>query len=182
MFIVSKFDLVPSTLVDDVLVFFLRSAEVALCPCCQGRLRVIGSRPRTWVQESGVKAKIIIRRLRCVDCRKIHHELPNILVPYRRHEAQVIEAAVTGEPTSADVEESTLRRWRNWFRTWEPYAVGCLRSLAHRFPWTVKGVSAPSQAALHVNGRIIKMAQGWLAQVVRILANLHLWLHTRSAC
>ncbi|KPV43866.1 DUF6431 domain-containing protein [Alicyclobacillus ferrooxydans] len=161
--------------------FFVRSAEIVPCPCCQNRLRVIGSRKRTWIQGSGSKAKIIIRRLRCLDCRKIHHELPNFLVPYRRHEAQVIEDAVMDKAAPAGVEESTIRRWRQWFEVFAPYAAGCLESIAHRFQWTVESASALPQTALHRIGRIVGSERGWLERIVRPIANLHLWVHTRSA-
>ena len=161
--------------------FFVWSAEIAPCPCCQSRLKVIGSRRRTWIQSSGNKVKIVIRRLRCQNCRKIHHELPNFLVPYRRHEAQVIEDAVVDKADPACVEESTIRRWRQWFNAFAPYAAGCLESMAHRFHWTVESSSAHSQTALHRIGRIVGHERGWLARIVRPLVNLHLWIHTRSA-
>ena len=162
-------------------VFFVRSAEIVPCPCCQGELGVIGSRKRTWIRSSGERAKIIIRRLRCKDCRKIHHELPPFLVPYRRHEAQVIEDAVMDRKVPVGVEESTLRRWRQWFQCFGPYAAGCLESIAHRFQEIVESASAHPQTALHRIGRFVGSERGWLARAVRRMANLHLWTHTRSA-
>ncbi|WP_409365320.1 DUF6431 domain-containing protein [Alicyclobacillus cycloheptanicus] len=142
--------------------FFVRSVEIVPCPCCQSRLYIIGSRKRTWIQSSGNKAKIIIRRLRCQDCRKIHHELPNFLVPYHRHEAQVIEDAVMDKAAPTGVEESTIRRWRQWFKAFAPYAAGRLESIALRFHWTVESASAPPRTALHRIGRIVGMsAVGW---------------------
>ncbi|HHY65869.1 MAG TPA: hypothetical protein GX517_01490 [Alicyclobacillus sp.] len=92
---------------------------------------MIGSRRRGCVRSSGEKIQLIIRRLRCGRCRRIHHELPDILVPYKRHEALSIEAAVSEPPAEpVGVEESTLRRWRHRFAIWAPYAVGCLNALA----------------------------------------------------
>ncbi|MGB4509265.1 MAG: DUF6431 domain-containing protein, partial [Syntrophomonadaceae bacterium] len=52
------------------------------CPCCSGGLKVIGSRPRKCVNSVGERITLIIRRLRCVKCQRIHHELPDMLVPY----------------------------------------------------------------------------------------------------
>ncbi|MCL6444653.1 MAG: DUF6431 domain-containing protein [Alicyclobacillus sp.] len=152
------------------------------CPCCQGDLRVIGSRERTWIQVTGNKAKLIIRRLRCSDCKKIHHELPNFLVPYRRHEAQVIEDVLTEQATPVSVEESTIRRWRHWFEEFGPYAAGCLESIASRFVQTAEGSSVHPQTALQRIGRLVGQKPGWLARTVRPIVNLHLWIHTRSAC
>ncbi|WP_242966792.1 DUF6431 domain-containing protein [Desulfosporosinus sp. FKA] len=30
--------------------------------------------------------------MRCVNCRRIHHELPDCLVPYKRYESTCIES------------------------------------------------------------------------------------------
>jgi len=40
--------------------------------------------------------------MRCMSCKRILHELPNLLVPYKRYEADSIEQVVT-EPTSSFV-------------------------------------------------------------------------------
>ncbi|CAB3389576.1 conserved protein of unknown function [Kyrpidia spormannii] len=153
------------------------------CPCCEGALGVIGSRRRGCVRASGEKIQLIIRRLRCGRCRRIHHELPDILVPYKRHEALGIEAAVSEPPADhVGAEESTLRRWRHWFAGWAPYAAGCLNALAHRFGFPVESSSTCPQSALRRIGRLVGEASGWLARAVRPMANANLWVQTRSAC
>ncbi|MGI6435620.1 MAG: DUF6431 domain-containing protein [Syntrophomonadaceae bacterium] len=43
------------------------------CPCCSGKLKVIGSRQRKCITASGEKIVLIIRRLRCIECNRIHH-------------------------------------------------------------------------------------------------------------
>ena len=134
-----------------------------------------------WIRSSGEKSMLIIRRLCCKACRQIHHELPSFLVPYRRHEAQVIEDTVMDEETPAGVEESTLRRWRQWFHSFGPYVAGCLESIAHRFPEIVESSSAHPQTVLQRIGRFVTSERGWLARAVHRLVNLHLWVHTRSA-
>ncbi|NLU51226.1 MAG: hypothetical protein GXX09_12680 [Syntrophomonadaceae bacterium] len=54
--------------------------------------------------------------LGCVECKRIHHELPDMLVPYKRHVRESIEAAVSGdEALTVTADESTLWRWRRWF-------------------------------------------------------------------
>lgn len=158
--------------------------EIVPCPCCQGELRCIGSRPRTWIQSSGGKAKIIIRRLRCKDCNKIHHELPDLLVPYRRHEAQSIETAVVDKSApGVAADEGTLRRWRRWFADWAPYAAGCLESIDRRVHGTAESSSAHPQTALQRIGRVVKKQCGWLVEAVRRIANLHLWSRpVRTSC
>jgi hypothetical protein len=115
-------------------VFFVRSAEIGICPCCSSLFDVIGSRPRSWYMSSGERAKLIIRRLRCKICKRIHHELPDILVPYKRYDAESIEGVVS-DPPREDVaaDEATLYRWRAWFAAWAVYAAGVLQSIAIRF-------------------------------------------------
>ena len=162
--------------------FFVWSEEVLPCPCCHGHLVVIGSRRRGYIQSSGEKTLLVIRRLRCEVCRKIHHELPNILVPYKRYDAASIEETVSQPKPAVAADESTLLRLRQWFAAWSTYAVGCLAAVAHRFDLPVQESSTPSQSPLQIIGRFVGDADGWLARVVRPIANTHLWIHTRSAC
>ncbi|WP_414672216.1 DUF6431 domain-containing protein [Lentibacillus sp.] len=41
-----------------------------------------GSRPRVWCRSSGKRDNLIIRRLYCEKCKDIHHELPDVFIPY----------------------------------------------------------------------------------------------------
>jgi len=164
------------------LAFFVRNAEIIPCPCCGDHLIVIGSRQRVWYQSSGARSKLIIRRLRCQSCSRIHHELPDLLVPYKRYDAESIEGVVT-EPARKDIaaDESTLSRWRTWFKSWALYAQGCLNSISFRFYLPVENSSGHPQSAFHTLGRFVGAAAGWLTRTVRSIANSHLWIHTRSA-
>ena len=167
--------------------FFVRSAENVAAPCCGGNLCVVGSRLRVWFKSSGERAKLVIRRLYCESCRRIHHELPDLLVPYRRYDAESIEGAVS-EPPRTDIaaDESTLLRWKCWFQAWAVYAAGCLQSIAMRFNLHVVSPSARPQSALQSFGRFVGDAAGWLKRAVRPIANSNLWvtdlfcLHDRS--
>jgi hypothetical protein len=77
---------------------------------------------------------LVIRRLRCAECRRIHHELPDKLVPYKRHVSESIEAVVTGESKlSIPADEATLGRWRHWFNNLADYFQGCLESIKIRY-------------------------------------------------
>ena len=148
--------------------FFVRSAEIAPCPCCQERLAVIGSRRRVWYKSSGEKTKLIIRRLCCEMCKKIHHELPDMLVPYKRYDAESIEGVVS-EPARSDVaaDESTISRWRSWFLAWAVYAAGCLQSISIRLNFPVERPSTLHTSALQSLGRFVGRRTGWLSRVVR---------------
>jgi hypothetical protein len=157
-------------------VFFVRSAEKSSCPCCTDLLEVVGSRQRVWYRSSGDREKLFIRRLYCKRCMKIHHELPDMLMPYKRYEAESIEGNVS-EPSRIDVatDDSTLFRWRSWFYAWVVYAAGCLESISLRFHLPVESPSELPQSALQSLERYVGEATGWLSRMVHPLINNLLW-------
>ena len=163
--------------------FFVRCAEAVPCPCCGGKLVVIGSRQRKLATAGGDQRVLIVRRLRCLQCRKIHHELPDCIVPYKRYESECVEQVVAG-PTSSSVaaDDATLRRWKRWFADHRTYLLGALRSIVIRYhQGPAEKPSVPSQSAYHRIGRILTDSPGWLARIVRSVTNANLWLHTRFA-
>jgi len=163
--------------------FFVRSKEQSYCPCCSGDLKVIGSRHRGCINDTGDKIDLIIRRLNCVNCHKIHHELPDILVPYKRYSRESIEAAVNGDSNlTVPADESTIRSWRGWFQEMFNYFLGCLLSIANRYgKESVEGASRLPESKLQRIWQHVGDAPGWLARLVRPIVNLNLWVHTRSA-
>lgn len=177
MLIVSKYDLEPSS---DPQVFLVRSAEIVPCPCCQSTLSSIGRRVRIWILGSGEIRYLKIRRLRCkrASCRRIHHELPNCLIPYKRYGAASIEQALGDAPITVAADNSTLYRWRRWFSAWAAYAAGCLASIAYRFGLSVTSFSsspAPQTVLQHVE-RFVGNLPGWLSRSVRSIVNDHSWV------
>lgn len=164
--------------------FFVRCAESVPSPCCGEPLRIIGSRKRKVISESGEVLLLVIRRLRCSQCRKIHHELPECIIPYKRYESASVEQVVSSPSPSSTVaaDDATLRRWKIWFQNHTTYLLGALRSIAIRFHQDpAEESSVTSQTAHHPFGRYVGDAPGWLARIVRPVANSNLWLHTRSA-
>jgi uncharacterized protein YbaR (Trm112 family) len=164
-------------------VFFVRSMEQIFCPCCGGNLNVIGSRRRKYIKSSGESCVLIIRRLRCQQCNRIHHELPDILVPYKRYDSASIETVVTGSSAlSVAADESTIVRWRSWFRSHSTYFLGCLDSIAIRFcQGTNKGAFDLPRSVLQKIWQHTGNLVGWLGRIVRPITNVNLWVHTRSA-
>lgn len=130
-----------------------------------------------WIQREGAKNRLVIRRKQCETCNKIHHELPDLLVPYKHYDAESIEGAlVDPECTDVAADESTLLRWRTWFAAWVVYAQGALTSLSMHFDLPVVHSSMSSQSVLHVLGRFVGSAAGMLARAVRPIANSHAWV------
>ena len=152
------------------------------CPCCGSELRVIGSRKRK-SKATGEETRIlIIRRLRCKDCSKIHHELPDCLVPYKRYASLSIEQVLSEVRPDLAADEVTLYRLKKWFHGLLPYLMGGLRSIAIRLGQKeVKEQSVPSQSVHQRIGHYVGNEPGWLARIVRCLVNANLWVHTRFA-
>ncbi|WP_437236236.1 DUF6431 domain-containing protein [Dehalococcoides sp. HCBD] len=126
---------------------------------------------------------LIIRRLRCKNCNRIHHELPDCLVPYKRYAAADIEQVLAEvQPVELDADDATLYRLKKWFHSLAPYLLGCLRSISLWLDGnTVKEPSVLSQSVHQRIGHYVGYEPGWLARIVRPVVNANLWVHTRSA-
>lgn len=127
---------------------------------------------------------LVIRRLRCVECRRIHHEIPDCLVPYKRYESSSIESVVSKGSESSDVaaDDATLYRMRVWFNTLLPYLLSCLNAIAIRLGQDpVEEPSVPTLSAHQRIGLYVGHTPGWPARIVRPIANANLWVHTRFA-
>lgn len=180
MIIISDYELVENPLLEE---FFVRSAEQNFCPCCGGPLKVIGSRKRKYLNDAGEGTVLVIRRLKCEQCRRIHHELPDILVPYKRYASECIESVISEDKViTVAADESTIRRWKAWFKGVAPYWAGCLNSLSVLYgSESVVDPSNLPKSALQRILHYVGYACLWLARVVRTLTNKNLWVHTRSA-
>lgn len=163
--------------------FFVRCTEAVASPCCGEKLMPIGTRARKYRNSLSEQLTLRIRRLRC-KCGKIHHELPDILVPYKRYEAACIEKVVSEPKGSATIalDESTICRWKAWFRERIAHWIGGLVSIAIRFKLPVEVRSLPSQSVHQRIGHLVGHADGWLKRIVRPVVNANLWGYTRSAC
>src|SRR5690606_40933250 len=97
---------------------------------CHQSLKVIGSRRRSLIDENGDVMILVLRRLRCTNpgCGKIHHELPDLLTPYKRQTTTILEQIITGHQEAVPVENSTIRRVRAWFNSRAHALVGALLS------------------------------------------------------
>lgn len=125
----------------------------------------------------------MIRRLECAPCSRIHHELPDILVPYKRHSSESIEAAVSADTTlSVAADESTIYRWKQWFLNIANHFAGALFSIAIRYDLeSVEEESNFPQSPLQRIWQYVGAAPYWLARVVRPVVNANYWVQTRSA-
>ena len=83
------------------------------------------------INADGSVEVLIIRRLRCREekCRKIHHELPDILVPYKRHCAETIENIIAGQLETVLCSINEAKKIKVWWDTVQPYFMTVLFSL-----------------------------------------------------
>lgn len=136
-----------------------------------------GSRKRILYKQDGSSCHLIIRRLQCQDCHRINHELPDLVVPYKRYESDTIAAALTGAETAIQdccpCESGTILRWKLWFFLLRDYLEGSVRALMEL--WHCGSfIQLPLYPVSH-------QADGWLKVLVRNLINSGRWRQTRSA-
>ena len=92
----------------------------------------------------------------------IHHELPDIVVPYKRHCTETEEKVIAGDVGEVYCEESTMRRIRAWWSACRLYFESVLASLRKKYGNVFSTECAPRE-------------------MIYAVANAHLWIHTRSA-
>ncbi|MEQ6390393.1 DUF6431 domain-containing protein [Bacillaceae bacterium S4-13-58] len=162
----------------------VKGAEKIPSPCCGQHMKVIGTRYRKCKERSGETKIYNFRRLSCTNCGRIHHEIPDFLMPYKRYEMECIEVIISDVPQNdVPADNSTLFRWKNWFIELVDYWIGCLHSISFR---NNKGVpmeltSVAPLSALQRLGRLVGNAPRWMVRFVRPIVNDNLWVHTRSA-
>jgi len=154
--------------------------EQVPCPKCQGELAAYDRRKRPYLDENGDKHPLSVRRLRCQNqqCRRLHTELPDFLVPYKRYAATVFAAVLSGTAPVAPLEESTRWRWRNWYRRLLGYFLGVYASLRRQMQETARTLLASPKTPAVVP---LLEANPGLSELVRLAVNSGNWVTTRSA-
>jgi len=173
-------------------VFFVNSEEeFAICPNC-GKLLMYHSRvTRPLKNYRGKKRVYSIRVLKCVNesCPTTYHrELPDIIIPYKRFDAKTIEDALSQRKPIIEVaaEESTIWRWRKWFKLNAINIVMALISVLAIINGDVETSSLAIQkqdikTSIETIKKIVARKKKWLNETVRILVNSSKWTFNRSA-
>lgn len=105
----------------------------------------------------------------------IHHELPDMVVPYKRYDSETITAILASTNTTiADYpcEQSTAIRIKLWFFLLHDYFENTLHSLKDLY--NIITIEAPLSP-------MDQQPDGWLATLVRNVVNSGRWLQTRFA-
>ena len=88
------------------------------CPQCGGQLKYYDSVKRIVRTKNCMANKIIIKRLKCINCGRVHREIPDCVLPYKQYEADIIFGVIEGLITSDTLGfedypcEMTMLRWR----------------------------------------------------------------------
>lgn len=119
----------------------------------------------------GEKQRLLINRLRCRHCQRLHNELPDCLLPYKHYTAELIEG-VLDDTFDVDSDtyptDMTILRWLKWFATNKLRIEGYLKAIQ-------QSLFGLSEAALSSTESLLLKIQnggnGWLSTVVRIIYN-----------
>jgi len=171
-------------------IFFVESEEeFAICPNCGCYLEYHSRVIRHLTDITGTKSRYKIRILKCDNkaCPTTYHrELPDIIIPYRRYSTESLEEAITKGNAEITVaaDESTIRRWRMWFRMNATYIVMALTSVLVVLGNNVESSSLKIQSiqdTIKTIKRTVVRKAKWLNETVRILVNSAKWVFNRSA-
>lgn len=147
--------------------YYLSINEKLYCPFCGKELIYRDSRGRIWCHCNGPADKIMIHRMFCDTCNKLHTVLPDVLVPHKHYGASEIETVLESKERSDEVSDSTVARWRQWLRGNETQIEGVLQSL--KLEAEDKLPELRSKENLFAQLKTI--AQNWLSVVSRLVIN-----------
>lgn len=172
--------------------FFIESEEeFAICPNCGEILKYHCWVSRPVIDITGEKETYLIRILKCLNtaCPTTYHrELPDIITPYKRYSTESIEEAIDTENTNITVaaDQSTIYRWRKWFKTSVVYIMMALLSVSVTIGHNTKTPSLEiikqnTNKPLEIIKETVSRKVKWLNETVRILVNSSKWNFNRSA-
>ena len=147
--------------------------DVIPCPECGSELKYRDKRLRILRKYGGDTFWILIRRLKCCNCGRLHTELPDCLAPHKHYEIEVIENVVDGIIDEDTIEVdypccATMKRWKKWISKEKNNIDGHMKSIGFRILGL--GVELLSSTA-----SILELLQdegeGWLSIILRTIYN-----------
>ena len=144
------------------------------CPECGAVLKHRDYKRRIMKLEGGAKQFILIERLQCKACRRLHNALPYFLVPYKHYKTDIISGVLDNivSPDDLDDEdypcEETMKRWHHWFRSNHENIDGFMKSIGYRFLGFGEDL-LNSKISLLTHLR--KSSELWLETIIRIIYN-----------
>jgi len=92
--------------------------NATVCPVCGGELKYYDSVKRIVRSKRRVTKRVIIPRVRCLKCGALHRDIPELVLPHKQYEAEIIRGVIEGLITSDTLGfenypcEMTMSRWR----------------------------------------------------------------------
>lgn len=121
-------------------IFLIKSSENSICPVCGHPLEPRDRVKRILRSRNSEVKWLGIRRLKCInpDCRRLHRELPDILVPFKHYESEIISGVLDGFITPDTIgfqdnpSDRTMRLWQYWLRANKNRIDGTLKSIGYQ--------------------------------------------------
>ena len=145
-------------------IFVISGTEPLSCPICGGDLAAYDRKSRKARTQFDGIIVLLLRRLRCRHCKKLHTELPDFLVPYKRYSRECIEDVLAGSRTGSPDDERTRGKIRRWYRQIRSYLDGIWKRLVtqtfaspKKIPSFLEMVTAAVNSGFwttHPNGRV----------------------------
>ena len=110
-------------------IFVISGTEPLSCPICGGDLAAYDRKTRKMNTRSSGITVLLLRRLRCRHCKKLHTELPDFLVPYKRYSRECIEDVLAQSRAGEPDDERTRSKIRRWYRQIRSYLDGIWKRL-----------------------------------------------------
>ena len=150
-------------------IYTIIAEEIICCPLCNDELFYRDSRLRMLKDLLGEVMSFFVRRLRCIDCEKLHTELPNIIQPYRHYSSDTIQAVLDDsvDASACAADNSTIRRWKTEFTSAEPDIDQRLAAVYAQ----ATDEKVPISSTVQVLGKIKVKIKRWLAFVMELLIN-----------
>jgi transposase len=163
---------------DKGVIIVITSKEDMICPRCSHKLGRHGYRNRTCVHTdkngNSYKQTYRIQRTKCTNCKRIHHVLPDIFVPYKRLCQEIVERCLDSENNSdllpSSCEMSTIYRIRKWFKIAAPALHAVMISRLSRYNLLGNPRYAPTVDEL-------RLQPNWLKTLVWYGANFSTWFN-----
>ncbi|MBN2900015.1 MAG: hypothetical protein JXO44_14700 [Clostridia bacterium] len=146
-------------------------------------MKVIGSRNRKlfffFTATDGETRTYRIRRLRCTVCHKIHHELPDFMVPFKRLSTEAISRIIEGNDL-LQISSKIITNTFQWFEQKADTFIGLTKRICkHDLMEPVFFQPDETLSKLEWLKVAFSHHDKWLAHLVRMIVNRGLWPHTR---
>lgn len=164
-------------------IFLIKSSENSICPICGHPLKHRDHVKRIMKGKDGAVRWLCIRRLVCTNeaCHSMHRELPDMLVPHKHFETDIIAGVLDGliTPDTKGFEdhpsEETIHQWHHWLRLNKDTMEGTLRSKGYQLLNFSEKLLTTSVLLLE---RLREDTCDWLRIVLRFIYNSGVFLRS----